>query len=199
MGSLQIFKSLQLDHGYDIEFRASGALQAIQTAEQYEYARDQVLSLKSRGYSVELLTVNEARSIEPELNPELAGAVYFLLRAQADPGKATRALAAAAAHLGAHVLTGRDVTGITPSGRRNLQSRLLRGSAPRKAAGAGGRGLVRSAGRDAGTAHTHSSRPGPDVGDRAIASKEYFTRCRQLNRPCIGKPVRTTMPTHPLN
>ena len=113
MGSLQIFKSLQLDHGYDIEFRASGALQAIQTAEQYEYARDQVLSLKSRGYSVELLTVNEARSIEPELNPELAGAVYFLLRAQADPGKATRALAAAAAHLGAHVLTGREVTGIT--------------------------------------------------------------------------------------
>ena len=113
MGSLQIFKSLQLDHGYDIEFRASGALQAIQTAEQYEYARDQVLSLKSRGYSVELLTVNEARSIEPELNPELAGAVYFLLRAQADPGKATRALAAAAEHLGAHVLTGRDVTGIT--------------------------------------------------------------------------------------
>ena len=113
MGSLQIFKSLQLDHGYDIEFRASGGLQAIQTAEQYEYARDQVLSLKSRGCSVELLTANEARSIEPELNPELAGAVHFPLRSQADPGEATRAFAAAAAHLGAHVLTGREVTGIT--------------------------------------------------------------------------------------
>ena len=113
MGSLQIFRSLQLDHGYDIEFRASGALQAIQTTEQYEYARDHVLSLKSRGYSVKLLTVNEARSIEPELNPELAGAVYFPLRAQADPEKATRAFAAAAAHLGAQVLTGLEVTGIT--------------------------------------------------------------------------------------
>ena len=113
MGSIQIFRSLQLDHGYDIEFRASGALQAIQTTEQYEYARDHVLSLKSRGYSVKLLTVNEARSIEPELNPELAGAVYFPLRAQADPEKATRAFAAAAAHLGAQVLTGLEVTGIT--------------------------------------------------------------------------------------
>ncbi len=113
MGSLQIFRSLQLDHGYDIEFRASGALQAIQTTEQYEYARDHVLSLKSRGYSVKLLTVNEARSIEPELNPELGGAVYFPLRAQADPEKATRAFAAAAAHLGAQVLTGLEVTGIT--------------------------------------------------------------------------------------
>ncbi len=113
MGSLRIFQSLQLELGYDIEFRASGALQSIQTAEEYEYARDQVLSLKSRGYTVELLTVNEARSIEPELNPELRGAMHFPLRAQADPRKATRAFAAAAAHRGAQVLTGREVTEIS--------------------------------------------------------------------------------------
>ncbi len=113
MGSLQIFKTLQLELGYDVEFRASGALQVIQTAEQYEYARDQVLFLKSRGYTAELLTVNEARSIEPELDPELRGAMHFPLRAQADPRKATRAFADAAAHLGAQLLTGREVTGIT--------------------------------------------------------------------------------------
>ena len=112
MGSLQIFKSLQLEHGYDIEFRASGAIQAIQSAEQYDYARDHVLALKSRGHTVELLTVDEARSIEPELSPELLGAVYFPLRAQADPEKATRALASMAGGLGAQVLTGREVTGI---------------------------------------------------------------------------------------
>ena len=113
MGSLQIFKNLQLELGYDIEFRASGAIQAIQTAAQYDYACDHVLSLKSRGYTVELLTTNEARSLEPELNPELRGAVHFPLRAQADPRKATRAFAATATHLGAQVLTGREVTGIT--------------------------------------------------------------------------------------
>jgi len=116
MGSLQIFRSLQIDLGYDIEFRASGALQAIQTARQYEYSRDNVLSLKSRGYTAELLTVNEARSIEPELNPELLGAVHFPLRGQADPQKATRAFASAAADRGAQVLTGREVTGITRLG-----------------------------------------------------------------------------------
>ena len=113
MGSLEIFRDLQLRLGYDIEFRASGALQAIQNAVQYEYARDYVLSSKSRGYSLELLTVNESRGLEPGLNPELAGAVYSPLRAQADPRKATGSLASAAAHLGAQVLTGRDVTGIT--------------------------------------------------------------------------------------
>ena len=113
MGSLQIFKHLQLELGYDIEFRASGALQAIQTAEQYEYARDNVLSLKSQGYTLELLTVNEARGLEPELNPDLVGVVHIPLRAQADPVKATRAFAAAAEQSGAQVLTGREVTAIT--------------------------------------------------------------------------------------
>jgi glycine/D-amino acid oxidase-like deaminating enzyme len=112
MGSLQIFKALQLDHGYDIEFRASGALQAIHTTEQYSFARDQALSLKSRGYCVELLTARDARGIEPAFNPELLGALHYPLRAQADPQKATRAFAAAAVEHGAEVLTGREVTGI---------------------------------------------------------------------------------------
>ena len=55
MGSLQIFKSLQPDLGHYIAFRASGAIRAVQTAEQYEYARDRVSSLKYRSYSVEFL------------------------------------------------------------------------------------------------------------------------------------------------
>lgn len=119
MGSLQIFRALQLDMGYDIEFRASGALQAIQTPGQYEHSRDNVLSLKSRGYTVDLLSTADARAIEPELDPELAGAVHFPLRAQADPVKATRAFADAARREGAEVLTGREVTAIAPTSLPN--------------------------------------------------------------------------------
>ena len=114
MGSLQIFRALQLDMGYDIEFRASGALQAIQTPVQYEHSRDNVQLLKSRGHTVDLLPTADARAIEPELNPELLGAVHFPLRAQADPVKATRAFADAARREGADVLTGREVTAIAP-------------------------------------------------------------------------------------
>ena len=113
MGSLQIFRGLQLELGYDIEFRASGGLQAVQTQEQYVYARDRTLALKSRGYTLDLLSINEARSIEPELNRELYGAMRFPLRGQADPKKATCAFAAAAAERGAQILTGREVTGIS--------------------------------------------------------------------------------------
>lgn len=113
MGSLQIFKSLQLDLGYDIEFRQSGGLQVIQTPAQYEYARDRVINLKSRGYTAELLSPNEARAVEPGLNPQMLGAMYFPLRGQADPVKATRAFAAAAAaaQRGAEILTETEVTG----------------------------------------------------------------------------------------
>ena len=112
MGSLEIFKSLQLDFGYDIEFRVSGSLQAIHTEKQYEFIRDRVLLLKSQGYSVELLTAREARSIEPEANPELLGFTYYPLRAQADPKKATRAFCSAAIREGAKILTGHEVTAI---------------------------------------------------------------------------------------
>ena len=104
--------SLQLEQGYDIEFRASGALQAVQPGEQHEYAKELAQSLQSRGYIAKFLPVQEARRIEPELNPELAGALHLPLRAQADPQKATRAFADAAAQLGAEIITGREVTAI---------------------------------------------------------------------------------------
>jgi len=114
-GSLEIFKTLQLDLGYDIEFRQSGALQAIHTEAQYEFARDQVLALRANGYTVELLTIREARGLEPALSPDLLGAVHSPLRAQADPRKATRAFATAAERAGARILTGQEVTAIEPT------------------------------------------------------------------------------------
>ena len=112
MGSLEIFKSIQLDLGYDIEYRQCGGLQALQTEEQYQYARDRVLGLRSQGYNLELLTTREAQSIEPEANPALPGFVYMPLRSQANPAKATQALASAAAANGAHIKTGHQVTAL---------------------------------------------------------------------------------------
>ena len=128
MGSLEIFRHVQLELGYDIEFRASGAFQAIQTPGQYEYARDHVLSLKSNGYAVELLTAKEARSIEPELSAELLGAIHMPLRAQADPVKATRAFASAAEAMGAAVVTGREVSEIVKLPGRGYRVVCTQGS-----------------------------------------------------------------------
>ena len=116
-GSVELFQALQLEHGEDVEFRQSGALQAIQTPAQHDFARERVRALRERGYRVELLTAREARSLEPGLAPGLLGAMYSPLRAQADPVKATRALATLARRRGATVLTHQEVTGIKPRPR----------------------------------------------------------------------------------
>src|ERR1043166_7362038 len=54
-GSLEIFKAVQLDLGQDIEFRQSGALQAIHTREQYDFERERVRGLREHGHVAELL------------------------------------------------------------------------------------------------------------------------------------------------
>jgi sarcosine oxidase subunit beta len=112
MGSLQLFKELQLDLGYDIEFRQSGSLTAIHTPDQYDYMRERVLTQRSHGHQIELITPREARSIEPEINPDLLAYMHTPLRAQADPVKTTQAFAQAAASAGARILTNHVVTSI---------------------------------------------------------------------------------------
>lgn len=126
-GSLELFETLQTDHGEDIEFRRSGSLQAIHTPEQHDFTRDRVARLRARGHAVELLTIREARSLEPALSATLLGAMYSPLRSQADPGKATRAFAALAERRGARVLTHHDVTAITPRPAAGYTVRTSRG------------------------------------------------------------------------
>jgi glycine/D-amino acid oxidase-like deaminating enzyme len=113
-GSVELFKAVQLDHGEDIEFRQSGALQAIHTPEQYEFERRRIETLRARGHRVELLATREAQSLEPGLSPALLGAMYSPLRSQADPRRATRAFATLAARHGATILTHHEVTALAP-------------------------------------------------------------------------------------
>jgi len=113
-GSLDIFEAVQAELGEDIEFRRSGGLQAIRTAEEYEWERERVETLRKRGQVAELLTAREARSIEPGLSPALLGAMYAPRRGQADPVRATQAFARLAALRGARVVTHHEVTAVTP-------------------------------------------------------------------------------------
>ena len=115
-GSLEIFQALQVDLGHDVEFRQSGALRAIQTEAQHAFAAEHVRRLQSRGFRIELLTTREARSLEPTLSPDLLGAIHSPARAQADPVKATRALARAASEHGARVLVHHEVTALSRRG-----------------------------------------------------------------------------------
>jgi glycine/D-amino acid oxidase-like deaminating enzyme len=113
-GSLEIFETVQQDLGEDIELRRSASIQVVHTPEQHEFMRERVATLRARGHVVELLTIREARSLEPGLSPALLGAMYSPLRSQADPVKATRAFAALAERRGARILTHHEVTAVMP-------------------------------------------------------------------------------------
>ena len=117
MGSLDIFKSLQIEKGYDIEFRQSGSLVAIQSLNQYEYAQERVSYLKSEGMQVEILSPNEAKSYEPNLNGDLNGYMYSSYRGQADPIKSTRAFSEVAKNNGAIITTSAPVTSLEQAGQ----------------------------------------------------------------------------------
>ncbi len=112
MGGREIFKTLQLDLGYDIEFRQSGALKAIQTEEQLDFLQKEVQHLKSQGYTIEMLTTRDARSIEPELSQELLGCLHYPLGGNANPVKTTQAFASGAQQHGASILTSHEVSAI---------------------------------------------------------------------------------------
>jgi len=111
-GGVEIFKRMQMDLGYDMEFRLSGTLTAIHTPAQHEYFENRVAALHAGGYAAELLTPHEARAIEPEASGDLPGYVYAPQRGQADPVKSTRAFAHAAGLAGARIHTGQNVVAI---------------------------------------------------------------------------------------
>ena len=126
-GSFEIFKTLQLDMGYDIEFHAQGGLQAVHTPEQADFTRDRVLRLKTEGYHAEFLTAREARAIEPEASETLAGFMFLPKRGRADPTKATVAFGKASAALGADIKTGHDVQAMTQLQDGSWQGRSSQG------------------------------------------------------------------------
>ncbi len=112
MGSLNIFKRLQNELGYDLEFRQSGSFTAIHTEAQYTYAKDRVLDAQNNGFNLELMSAYEARSLEPELSLDMLGYVFSRSRGQADPLKTTRAFGQAAIHAGAIIETNTEVTAV---------------------------------------------------------------------------------------
>ena len=123
MGSLEVFKALQIDMGFELEFRLSGGLTAAHTDAQLDYLHSQVRTLRSGGYDAEFLTPREARSIEPEASSDLPGYMFLPGRGQADPVKATRAFAEAARRAGAAIETGQNVTSIAVSGNGGYRVR----------------------------------------------------------------------------
>src|SRR5260370_37759258 len=94
-------------------FETVGSLRCASSKDQLMELQRGVSRARGIGLEVELVSAAEAASLMPVISSEsLHGAVWMPGDGHLDPHTATYALAAAARHLGARVLTQRRVTGI---------------------------------------------------------------------------------------
>lgn len=103
--SLELHAELagQLDTG----FERRGVLNVYET--EAGFARGQAEA--GAGLRADVLSIDDARELEPTLEPSLAGAVYYPEEAHCEPDRFVQALGEAAAGLGAKIRTGVEAIG----------------------------------------------------------------------------------------
>jgi len=114
MGSRQRYLDLAQERGHDIGLDLTGTLTLIRTAAEWEWAAATVETSRRAGRQLELVTGAELIDLEPNVDPELVGAILDPLGARAEPVAATRAFAVEAQRAGAVIETGCTVTGLRP-------------------------------------------------------------------------------------
>jgi glycine/D-amino acid oxidase-like deaminating enzyme len=98
-------------HFPSIEFERKGGVVAALGTEQSSALLRFADAQRSAGVDAQLLCVEDALGLEPELSPNITSAVYYPEDAQVQPAIATEALLASARAAGARVLAGTVVIG----------------------------------------------------------------------------------------
>ncbi len=112
MGSRERYLDLVDQRGHAIGLDRTGTLTLIRTEDELAWALATVEADRRAGRSTELLDPAGLRQLEPELDPDLLGAILDPLGLRAEPVAATRAFAIEAERAGATLLTDTAVTGL---------------------------------------------------------------------------------------
>lgn len=104
----ELAETLAADFGY----ARTGTLVLYESEEGLAAGRHKAAELQPAGVRAEIVDAAGLRGLEPNLAPDLAGAVYYPDEAQVDARAATLAMLDAAQSLGATLQTGRKVTGV---------------------------------------------------------------------------------------
>ncbi len=102
--------------GTDIEFRKTGNLAIADTEELLASYRTWLPTAQRFGVDTRLLDSDELAKLLPDMGPRYAGGLFTPSDGQADPVKATTAIASKAAALGATIVTDCAVRGIRTRG-----------------------------------------------------------------------------------
>ncbi|GLZ35120.1 FAD-dependent oxidoreductase [Lentzea sp. NBRC 105346] len=111
---------LREETGRDVEWEEKGGLVVATTPRAREPLEEFADRQRRAGVDACEITPEEARELEPHLNPELTAAVHYLDDAQLNPVKATLALLEAAKRRGGTVLPHTEVS--TTDGRTTVTS-----------------------------------------------------------------------------
>jgi len=115
---LQLAAELEEETGIGVDLSRLGRLEVVFDEAGEEALQRALREQRAQGLDAAVLSGDEVRECEPNVNPAVRGAAYFAGDRRVDNVRLTRALAASAVARGATLVTGRPVTGLVVEGGR---------------------------------------------------------------------------------
>ena len=110
--SIEMFKTLNEELGMDVEYGLeAGGIQPVENKEQWDMLSAMAEEQRKSGVDIRMISAREACQIEPNLNPDIYGALYSPTGGKVNPLALTVAFSRAAKKLGAEIMTNTEVTG----------------------------------------------------------------------------------------
>ena len=126
--SIAMFQSLSQELGMDIEYGFQcGGMQPVEDKMQWDMLSAMVEEQRKSGVDIHMISIEEARRIEPLLAEDLYGALYSPTGGKVNPIRLTFAFQKAARALGAVTLTETEVTGFVMEGSKVLGVKTKKG------------------------------------------------------------------------
>ena len=117
--SIEMFRTLNRDLETNVEYGLeAGGMQPVEDKDQWDMLEAMASEQRKSGVDIRMITAEEACSIEPNLNPDIYGALWSPTGGKVNPLAMTFGFARAAKRLGAVYLTETEVTQILTEGGR---------------------------------------------------------------------------------
>ena len=117
--SIEMFRTLNRDLETNVEYGLeAGGMQPVEDKDQWDMLEAMASEQRKSGVDIRMITAKEACSIEPNLNPDIYGALWSPTGGKVNPLAMTFGFARAAKRLGAVYLTETEVTQILTEGGR---------------------------------------------------------------------------------
>lgn len=117
--SIEMFKTLNRDLETNVEYGLeAGGMQPVEDKDQWDMLEAMATEQRKSGVDIRMITAEEACTIEPNLNPDIYGALWSPTGGKVNPLAMTFGYARAAKKLGAVYLTETPVTDIIIEGGR---------------------------------------------------------------------------------